>query len=133
MRHWRDVGLAVRQQGAVHVGDVGAVAAACAKVLHLLGKVFGVLGRQVRRQRVGGIVVAGVMRDGPAHRAGIEPGDVILAIDGRKIAEPQQALLIISSRKPGSRVQLDIMRQGKRMTLAATAIERPARLTPAKR
>ena len=74
-----------------------------------------------------GVVVVGVVRGGPAHRAGLQPGDVIVAIDGKKIAEARQALLAISSRKPGNRVKLEVLRNGKSLTLEATAIERPAR------
>ncbi|HSD97677.1 MAG TPA: Do family serine endopeptidase, partial [Sulfuricaulis sp.] len=74
-----------------------------------------------------GVVVVGVVRDGPAHRAGLQPGDVIVAIDGEKITEARQALLAISSRKPGNRVKLEVLRNGKSLTLEATAIERPAR------
>ena len=74
-----------------------------------------------------GVVVVGVERGGPAHRAGLQPGDVIVAIDGKKIAEARQALLAISSRKPGNRVKLEVLRNGKSLTLEATAIERPAR------
>jgi Do/DeqQ family serine protease len=74
-----------------------------------------------------GVVVVGVMRDGPAHRAGLQPGDVIVAIDGEKIAEARQALLAISSRKPGNKVKLEVLRNGKSLMLEATAIERPRR------
>jgi serine protease DegS len=74
-----------------------------------------------------GVVVVGVVRNGPAHRAGMQPGDVIVAIDGKKIAEARQALLAISSRKPGNRVKLEVLRNGKPLMLEATAIERPAR------
>jgi Do/DeqQ family serine protease len=74
-----------------------------------------------------GVVVVGVMRGGPAHRAGLQPGDVIVAIDGKKIAEARQALLAISSRKPGTRVKLEVLRNGKSLMLEATAIERPPR------
>ena len=74
-----------------------------------------------------GVVVVGVVRGGPAHRAGLQPGDVIVAIDGKKIAEAREALIAISNRKPGSRVKLEVLRNGKSLTLEATAIERPAR------
>ncbi len=75
-----------------------------------------------------GVIVAGVMRDGPAHRAGLRPGDIIQYIDGKKINEARDALLVISSRKPGSKVTLQILRDGKKITLAAIAIERPSRV-----
>ena len=74
-----------------------------------------------------GVVVVGVMRDGPAHRAGMQPGDVIVSIDGKKITGAREALLAISNRKPGSRVQIGVLRHGKQLRLDATAIERPAR------
>ena len=74
-----------------------------------------------------GVVVVGVVRGGPAHRAGMQPGDVIVAIDGKKITEAREALLAISNRKPGSHVKLEVLRNGKSLTLEATAIERPAR------
>jgi Do/DeqQ family serine protease len=74
-----------------------------------------------------GVVVVGVVRGGPAHRAGLQPGDLLVSIDGRKINEAREALLNISSHKPGSIVKLGILREGKSMMLQATAIERPAR------
>jgi len=76
-----------------------------------------------------GVVVVGVMRDGPAHRAGIQPGDVIISIDGKKITEARQALLAISSRKPGSRVKIEVLRNGKQVGLEAVAMERPPKET----
>ncbi len=73
-----------------------------------------------------GVVVIGVVRNGPAHKAGLLPGDVLVSIGGKKIIEAREALLIISGHKPGSRVKLEILREGKPMVLEATAIERPA-------
>ena len=77
-----------------------------------------------------GVVVVGVVRDGPAHRAGMQPGDVIVSIDGKKITEAHEALLTISSRKPGDHVKLEVLRNGKSLMLEATATERPPRAAP---
>jgi len=74
-----------------------------------------------------GVIVVGVVRGGPAHRAGIQGGDVIVSIDGRKIAEAREALLAIAGRKPGDHVKLVVRRDGRELALEATAIERPAR------
>ncbi|MEW6331713.1 MAG: Do family serine endopeptidase [Pseudomonadota bacterium] len=84
------------------------------------------IARALELKDTAGVVVVGVVRGGPAHRAGLQPGDVLVAIDGRKIAEAREALLSISGHKPGSRVSMEILREGKSMTLEATAIERPA-------
>ncbi|MCR4301211.1 MAG: Do family serine endopeptidase [Sulfuricaulis sp.] len=72
-----------------------------------------------------GVVVVGVVRGGPAHQAGLQPGDVLVSIDGKKISETREALLNISGHKPGSTVKLEILREGKSMMLQATATERP--------
>ncbi len=74
-----------------------------------------------------GVLVVGVLRDGPAHQAGLQPGDVILTIDDKTIAEASDALLAISSRKPGSRIKLHIARNDTELDLEAVAIERPSR------
>ncbi|MCZ6732239.1 MAG: trypsin-like peptidase domain-containing protein [Gammaproteobacteria bacterium] len=74
-----------------------------------------------------GVLVVGILRDGPAHQAGLQPGDVILTIDDKTIAEAADALLAISSRKPGSRIKLHITRNDIELDLEAVAIERPPR------
>ncbi len=74
-----------------------------------------------------GVVVTGVIRNGPAHKAGLKPGDVITAIDGNKIADAREAMVAILGRRPGSKLTLTVLRDGETLTLQATAIERPAR------
>lgn len=74
-----------------------------------------------------GVVVVSILRNGPAHVAGLQPGDVILSIDGKPIAGADDALLAISSHRPGSRVKLRIARNGAEFELEAIAIERPTR------
>ena len=74
-----------------------------------------------------GVLVVGILRDGPAHQAGLQPGDVILTIDDKTIAEAGDALLAISSRKPGGRIKLHITRNDTELDLEAVAIERPSR------
>jgi len=86
------------------------------------------IAQQLNVRAGAGVVVAGIYRGGPAHRAGLRPGDVVLGIDGKKITEAREALLAISGHKPGSRVRLDILRDGRELTLEAVAIERPQRL-----
>jgi serine protease DegS len=87
------------------------------------------IAKALELEKSAGVVVVGVIRDGPAHRAGMQPGDVIISIDKEKIMEARQALIAISSRKPGSRVMIEVLRNGKQVRLEAVAIERPPKET----
>jgi serine protease DegS len=73
-----------------------------------------------------GLVITALYRNGPAHKAGVEPGDVLVAIDGKKIGDARETLLAISNHKPGERIRLDLIRDGKPLTIEAIAAERPA-------
>ena len=73
-----------------------------------------------------GLVITTLYRNGPAHKAGVEPGDVLVAINGAKIGDAREALMVISGHKPGSRLKLDVLRAGKPLALEAVAGERPA-------
>ncbi len=74
-----------------------------------------------------GVIIAGVVRNGPAHKAGIVPGDVVLEINGKKIISARDALAEISRHKPNSSLQIKIFRNGKIQSVTATVIERPQR------
>ncbi len=74
-----------------------------------------------------GVVVAAVLRGGPADRAGLQPGDVILRIDGRPVRDARDALDRIAARRPGERVVLEGLRDGAPARWEATIGERPAR------
>jgi Do/DeqQ family serine protease len=74
-----------------------------------------------------GVIVAGVVRGGPAQKAGLRPGDILVSIDGEKIKDAHEALILISKRKPGTKVKLNILRDGKATALEATTVDRPAR------
>jgi serine protease DegS len=73
-----------------------------------------------------GLVITTLYRNGPAHKAGVEPGDVLVAIDGKKTGDAREVLLAISNHKPGERIKLELMREGKLLTIEAIAGERPA-------
>ncbi len=45
---------------------------------------------------------------GPADRAGIRPGDVILAIDGRPVTQPDELIVAIRAKQPGDAVVLRV-------------------------
>jgi serine protease Do len=64
----------------------------------------------------GGVIINTVDPTAPAAKAGLQPGDVIVAIDGRSIKDGDDLVDDISSRKIGSTVQLGYLREGKKLT-----------------
>lgn len=73
----------------------------------------------------GGVLIAGIFENGPAHRAGIMPGDIILSIQDQPISDPQQAIRMISDIKPGTTVPVKILRGWDEMTVSMKVDRRP--------
>ncbi|GAA0788196.1 Do family serine endopeptidase [Marinobacterium sediminicola] len=72
-----------------------------------------------------GLIIAGIFRNGPAHQAGLQPGDVLLQIAGEAVTTSRKAMNRIARFKPGDKVELGILRNGHEMSLNATIGERP--------
>jgi len=72
-----------------------------------------------------GVLISGVLRGGPADTAGIQPGDVVLAINDQPVKESQQAMRLISEQSPDAMVRLEGSRQGKPFTVQAKVSQRP--------
>jgi serine protease Do len=60
-----------------------------------------------------GVLVQEVQPGGPADRAGLKPGDIIVTIDGRPVKDGDDLVNEIASRKPGSTIRIGFMRDGK--------------------
>lgn len=73
----------------------------------------------------GGVAVAQVVSGSPADGAGIEPGDVIQAINGKIVNQPQDLAGTISAMKPGSKVTLRVWSQGVKKNVEVTLAEQP--------
>ena len=75
--------------------------------------------------RKSGAIIAGVVRGGPADRAGIKPGDILSNVQGKPVGDTNQMLTLISSLPPGQKAQLTVIRKNQQSTLDVTVGKRP--------
>jgi len=72
-----------------------------------------------------GALIAGVLRGGPADKAGIKPGDVLLEVQGKPVADPAAMLNLIAALPPGSPATMKVKRQGQDVDASVTVGRRP--------
>ncbi|MBD3619834.1 MAG: Do family serine endopeptidase [Chromatiales bacterium] len=72
-----------------------------------------------------GVLIAGIYPDGPADRAGMRPGDVIIEVDGEVIEQAYEALNLIALAQPGETVTITLWRDGRRVEAKTTVAKRP--------
>jgi Do/DeqQ family serine protease len=78
------------------------------------------LAASLKLANTSGALVSGVEPGGAASRAGIKQGDVITAINGEKLSDSNALRNRIAGTKPGSTVDLEVVRNGKTETVKAT-------------
>jgi serine protease Do len=71
-----------------------------------------------------GVLVQEVQQGGPADKAGIKAGDIILSIDGRPVKDGDDLVTEIAGRKPGSTIRLGFVRDGKQQDTTITIGDR---------
>jgi serine protease DegQ len=72
-----------------------------------------------------GVLIAGVVRSGPADKAGIKPGDVLIEVEGAPVRDAAGMLNLIAQLVPGNQGRLKIVRQGQPMDVNVTVGKRP--------
>lgn len=83
-----------------------------------------VLGVITEKKEAGGTTVVEVSEGSAAEKAGLKTGDLITAVDGKKIAEPKELYEFMGEKKPGDKVTVTYKRNGKENKAAATLEER---------
>lgn len=77
-----------------------------------------------------GVLVAGVFRDGPAAKAGLLPGDVILEIAGEAAHDGRISMNQVARMRPGEEMSLKLLRAGQQIQLSAEVGIRPSIASP---
>jgi len=91
----------------------------------------------LRLPRASGALVTELDADSPAARAGLRPGDVVVAFDGKRIDVPADLIQLTAASRPGTTVELTILRAGvpskvRAVMADASLPERPAFSLPAR-
>jgi serine protease Do len=72
-----------------------------------------------------GAIVASVTPNSPAAKAGLKPGDVILSASGHPVKNVHDLPRLVAAMPPGQKIDMNVRRSGKEMTLSATTGEMP--------
>jgi serine protease DegQ len=72
-----------------------------------------------------GAIIAGVVRGGPADRAGMRPGDILVAVQGKKVGSTSDMMNFIAALPPGDKAKLTVMRKDRESILDVTIGRRP--------
>ncbi|MCX7628409.1 MAG: Do family serine endopeptidase [Methylophilaceae bacterium] len=83
------------------------------------------LAESFRLPEARGALIAGVLRGGPADKAGVRPGDVLVEINGRKVLDSSSMLNLVAALKPNTTATLTVWRNGRELILTATVGRRP--------
>jgi serine protease DegQ len=127
------------QQGAVSIGFATPAATVVDIVGQLLrngraehaflgiqpGELTPETARQLGVRQSGGVVVLDVVRGGPADKAGIRPGDVIIALDGKQVATVEDFLAVLRPHRPDDTVTVSFLRGNARQDVKVTLADRP--------
>jgi serine protease Do len=83
------------------------------------------MAQALKLKNTDGALVGDVVPDGPADKAGIKRGDVVVAVDGTPVRDNNQARNLVAEGQPGKPMTLGLLRDGARLERKLTLAERP--------
>jgi serine protease Do len=72
-----------------------------------------------------GALVQNVLPDSPASKAGVQAGDIVVAVNGKTVETSSQLTRVVSAVRPGGKVTLSVLRKGQKKDVTATVAQRP--------
>jgi len=88
------------------------------------------MGESFRMGASTGVLIEGVLRGGPAERAGLKPGDILVAIEGKPVKDPNSMLNLVAALVPGKPASIRLRRDNKDVDVQVAVGKRP---TPRRR
>ena len=111
----RNVFTQIRKSGRVRRGEIGV---STQTITPLMAEALGL-------SFDAGVIVADVDGDGPAGKAGLEPGDVVLTLDGKPMENGRQFRINVYTRGIGEQIALEVRRGTRTLTVRVPVAERP--------
>jgi S1-C subfamily serine protease len=78
-----------------------------------------------RLSSTNGVLIAGVLRGGPADRAGLKPGDILVAIENNQVKDPNSMLNLVAALVPGKPASIRLRRDNKDVDVQVAVGKRP--------
>jgi serine protease DegQ len=83
------------------------------------------LARSFGLPRQSGAMIAGVVRNGPAYKGGVRPGDILLSVDDQPVSDTNGMLNQVAQLVPGEKAKMKVLRKRTETTLDITVGKRP--------
>lgn len=83
------------------------------------------LAESLKLKKTDGALIAGVLKNGPADDAGIKPGDILAAVNGKPVFNASEMLNIVASLPPSKAATLTILRNGEELDIQVQIGKRP--------
>jgi serine protease DegQ len=88
------------------------------------------LAESFKLEKTSGTIIAGVLKGGPADKAGVKPGDILLLVADKPVTDTISMLNLIAQLTPGEKVRMTLLRKSRETTLDLTVGKRPRMVRP---